>query len=279
MDQPRTGSGCVAGLASADSAPSLHVAVRADKYAAKQERRYAGRETAGGRVVTVKQERQRIAKEEDVNSGVSAALQQLALKKKEKERLKKLRKQQRQHQDEDDDDDDGSDNADNEEEEQDEDDEEQRQTPAAAAKGGSDPADEEDEEEHEGVDSEAVQYASLDEEIAAYREQRSIGLANTLAPAGSATTASSSLLSDPLYYPLRSFSELGSAFSLPRLLTAALIPASFSSPTPIQAQAWPLILAGKDVVGVASTGSGKASQTARNQQHSSRCSAAQELHR
>jgi ATP-dependent RNA helicase DBP3 len=32
---------------------------------------------------------------------------------------------------------------------------------------------------------------------------------------------------------------------------------SFSSPTPIQAAAWPLLLAGRDVIGVAETGSGK----------------------
>lgn len=31
----------------------------------------------------------------------------------------------------------------------------------------------------------------------------------------------------------------------------------FSAPTPIQAQAWPMLLAGKDLIGIASTGSGK----------------------
>lgn len=32
---------------------------------------------------------------------------------------------------------------------------------------------------------------------------------------------------------------------------------NFSEPTPIQAQGWPLALSGKDMVGIAQTGSGK----------------------
>lgn len=32
---------------------------------------------------------------------------------------------------------------------------------------------------------------------------------------------------------------------------------NFTEPTPIQAQGWPLALSGKDMVGIAQTGSGK----------------------
>ena len=214
----------------------------ADKYAAKQEKRMAGR-VERGRVVTVKQERQRVAKQAEAASGVSSALAQLALKKKQKAQLKKQRKQQHaQHSDDDDDEEeaDGGDDASDE--------------PAEAKQQ---PAEESAEDEDE-VDEEAVHYASLNEEIAAYREQHHIALSTSLSPFASPLTSSAAALhADPLYYPVRSFGELQSQFDLPLLLTRSLIPSSFKAPTPIQAQVWPLILAGKDVVGVASTGSGK----------------------
>ena len=213
----------------------------ADKLAAKQERRLAGT-VEKGKVVTVKQERQRSMKQAEESSGVTSALQQLKQQKKQKDKLKKLKKQQRKHSvDEDDDDEDDDADHDGEEAESEEDDE----------------ADEAEEEaEVEQADVEEVHYESLDEEIAAYRDQHSISITNSLLPS-TASSSSAQLHSDPLYYPLRSFTDLQAQFSLPHRLTSALISSTFSQPTPIQAQVWPLILAGKDVVGVASTGSGK----------------------
>ena len=226
----------------------------ADKLAAKQDKRLAGT-VEKGKVVTVKQERQRSMKQAEESSGVASALQQLAQKKKQKQKLRKMKKQQRKQseEDEEDDDDEASEDEDDEEENADKDDD-----------GADGEREEEEEEEEEREDEEAdveakVQYKTLDEEIAAYRDHHSIAISNSLLPgdSSSASSASAQLHSDPLYYPLRSFADLQSQFSLPRRLTSTLISPSFTQPTPIQAQVWPLILAGKDVVGVASTGSGK----------------------
>ena len=235
----------------------------ADKYAAKQEKRLAGR-VEKGRVVTVKQERQRVAKQAEASSGVTTALAQLALKKKEKAKLKKQRRQQ--HAEHHDDDDDSEEEQGEEEDEEHEDDDghdgegEEKELKADEAKAHAAGDDTEGEDE---VDTETVHYASLDEEIAAYRELHHIALSTSLTPhatsinPSSSSSSSTSLHSDPLFYPIRSFTELQSQFDLPSLLTSSIISPSFHSPTPIQAQVWPLILAGKDVVGVASTGSGK----------------------
>ena len=43
----------------------------------------------------------------------------------------------------------------------------------------------------------------------------------------------------------------------PKRLTAALLKQGYKTPSPIQAQAWPIALTGKDIVAVAKTGSGK----------------------
>ena len=43
----------------------------------------------------------------------------------------------------------------------------------------------------------------------------------------------------------------------PKRLTQALLKQGYESPSPIQAQAWPIALSGKDIVAVAKTGSGK----------------------
>jgi hypothetical protein len=53
--------------------------------------------------------------------------------------------------------------------------------------------------------------------------------------------------------PVRNFGEL----ELPDSVADALARRGLVSPTPIQAQAWPPALAGRDVVGIAQTGSGK----------------------
>ncbi|HEY9009840.1 MAG TPA: DEAD/DEAH box helicase, partial [Devosia sp.] len=51
----------------------------------------------------------------------------------------------------------------------------------------------------------------------------------------------------------KTFSELG----LPAHIVSALDQAGFETPTPIQAKAIPHQLAGKDILGIAQTGSGK----------------------
>ncbi|KIY45737.1 DEAD-domain-containing protein [Fistulina hepatica ATCC 64428] len=61
----------------------------------------------------------------------------------------------------------------------------------------------------------------------------------------------SAAVSDPDVVPVLSFSQL----SLPPAFSTAF--SSFKAPTPIQACTWPPALAGRDVVGIAETGSGK----------------------
>ncbi len=57
---------------------------------------------------------------------------------------------------------------------------------------------------------------------------------------------------DP-WLPITTWAHLGSNFSpAQRSLVKA-----FEKPTPIQAQSWPIILSGRDMIGIASTGSGK----------------------
>ncbi|XP_076263385.1 uncharacterized protein LOC143198188 isoform X1 [Rhynchophorus ferrugineus] len=53
--------------------------------------------------------------------------------------------------------------------------------------------------------------------------------------------------------PVLSFEEAG----FPEYVMGELHKAGFKSPTPIQSQGWPIALSGKDMVGIASTGSGK----------------------
>lgn len=53
--------------------------------------------------------------------------------------------------------------------------------------------------------------------------------------------------------PVKTFEEAG----FPDVLTKELLAMGFSGPTPIQAQAWPMALSGRDMVAIAETGSGK----------------------
>eukprot|EP00908_Phaeocystis_cordata_P001980 Transcript_12132.p1 GENE.Transcript_12132~~Transcript_12132.p1 ORF type:complete len:467 (-),score=209.52 Transcript_12132:58-1386(-) len=53
--------------------------------------------------------------------------------------------------------------------------------------------------------------------------------------------------------PVRTFLEA----AFPEPLTVALEQSGFPSPTPIQSQSWPIALSGRDMIGLASTGSGK----------------------
>ncbi|RNF22702.1 putative DEAD box RNA helicase [Trypanosoma conorhini] len=55
--------------------------------------------------------------------------------------------------------------------------------------------------------------------------------------------------------PVTSFDQLSSL--VPAYLQKKLTAQGFASPTPVQAQAWPIVLRGRDMVGVAKTGSGK----------------------
>jgi len=53
--------------------------------------------------------------------------------------------------------------------------------------------------------------------------------------------------------PVSSFDEAG----FPDYLMTSIRAQGFSEPTPIQCQAWPMALSGRDVVAIAQTGSGK----------------------
>lgn len=53
--------------------------------------------------------------------------------------------------------------------------------------------------------------------------------------------------------PVTSFDEIG----FPEYISSTLRSQGFSAPTPIQCQAWPMALSGRDVVAISQTGSGK----------------------
>lgn len=58
---------------------------------------------------------------------------------------------------------------------------------------------------------------------------------------------------EPIPHPIRKFSQAGFSEELNRAFDTA----GFEKPTPIQAQAWPVALSGRDMIGIAQTGSGK----------------------
>ncbi|KAK1359500.1 DEAD box RNA helicase family protein [Heracleum sosnowskyi] len=58
---------------------------------------------------------------------------------------------------------------------------------------------------------------------------------------------------DDVPMPMTSFEEIG----LPSEILRELLQAGFPSPTPIQAQSWPIALQSRDIVAIAKTGSGK----------------------
>jgi hypothetical protein len=59
--------------------------------------------------------------------------------------------------------------------------------------------------------------------------------------------------SQPVPNPVRTFLEA----SFPEFIMAGLEASGFERPTPIQSQSWPIALSGRDVIGLAATGSGK----------------------
>ena len=89
-----------------------------------------------------------------------------------------------------------------------------------------------------GVPGEPIAKAAAkltEEEVAAYREEHAIKV-----PQGTPD-------------PITRFEDA----PFPRKLVAALLKQGYESPTPIQAQAWPIAVKGKDVIAIAKTGSGK----------------------
>lgn len=219
-----------------------------DKYAAKQERRYAGR-SADGKLVTVKQERSRTAHDAEVQSGVAGALQQLALKKKQKAKMKKAKKNKQVT--------DESDDSEEESEQEGASSINQSNQSHNQANDHSNDDDIDDGEQSDEADDHAVQFGSLEEEVDAFREQHRIQLTNSLHSDVHKSNSHDALMQDARFFPVISFSELRTQFQLPQPLLKSLFLPSFKHPTPIQAQVWPIILAGRDVIGVAETGSGK----------------------
>lgn len=58
---------------------------------------------------------------------------------------------------------------------------------------------------------------------------------------------------DNIPKPVRTFEEA----SVPEFMLQEIIKAGFTEPTAIQSQGWPMALSGRDMVGIAQTGSGK----------------------
>jgi ATP-dependent RNA helicase DDX42 len=93
-------------------------------------------------------------------------------------------------------------------------------------------------------------------EVTADRMRRDLSITVTPQQPSASTTSSSvtSSSAPPLLpRPIRSFAEL----RLPASLAAELVARGLRAPTPIQAQALPLALGGRDLIGIARTGSGK----------------------
>ena len=76
----------------------------------------------------------------------------------------------------------------------------------------------------------------------AFRAARGITVTDAPSRTGTSTPA-----------PARSFEEC----SFPKYLHTQLLESGFREPSPVQAQAWPLVLSGRNLVAVAATGSGK----------------------
>ena len=84
--------------------------------------------------------------------------------------------------------------------------------------------------------------ARSEAETRAFRAARGITVTDAPSRAGTSTPA-----------PARSFEEC----SFPKYLHTQLLASGFREPSPVQAQAWPLVLSGRNLVAVAATGSGK----------------------
>ena len=78
--------------------------------------------------------------------------------------------------------------------------------------------------------------ALSDADVAEWRRERGIDIDDPRAPK-----------------PVRTFMEA----AFPEFITLELETSGFERPTPIQMQSWPIALSGRDMIGLASTGSGK----------------------
>jgi ATP-dependent RNA helicase DBP3 len=190
--------------------------------------------------VPIKVERARQTREADISSGIASALQDLAIKKKEKQMKRKAKKKSAKASEK-------SEKSASEEETEDAADEKMK-IPSNTNNSESVPNDVFDDE----LDSESQPYASLEEEIAAYRDSKFIVLTNPWEE----NQQGEVIIQDSLLFPVREFSELDNQFQLPKRVLTSVI-SEFTVPTPIQAQSWPILLGSKDLIGVAQTGSGK----------------------
>jgi len=210
--------------------------------------------------VPVSVERARATRQADIDSGVAGALRNIAnkkaAKKAEKKRAKKLAAAAAmQDEDEEEEDAEGEKQVPEDEGSEGEQDEEGDdasdtnesipQHPPSAGTAAADDA--------TAVDDDLDEYASFEESLQAYREIHDIKLHSL----DESEISSASLEQKEEFYPVTTFHDLAAEFSLDARLLNASIQPSFNHPTPIQAQCWPLLLAGMDVIGVAQTGSGK----------------------
>mmetsp|Transcript_11312 Transcript_11312/g.14894 ORF Transcript_11312/g.14894 Transcript_11312/m.14894 type:complete len:603 (-) Transcript_11312:851-2659(-) len=91
---------------------------------------------------------------------------------------------------------------------------------------------------------------SSTDDISKWRdEQRIVLVRNT-------TDGTKNVGTDPTFFPARSFEDCRESL-LPSLVQQCTVGNGFDTPSPIQAQAWPILNNGHDVVGIAETGSGK----------------------
>ncbi|KAL7576300.1 hypothetical protein ACA910_018123 [Epithemia clementina (nom. ined.)] len=86
--------------------------------------------------------------------------------------------------------------------------------------------------------------------VSKWREDRKIVLVRITVEDSSQTSR------DATFFPFRSFDDCRN-FIAPTLLQQCTKGNGFTHPSPIQAQAWPILCKGYDVVGIAETGSGK----------------------
>ena len=208
--------------------------------------------------VPIKVERAKATRQADIDSGIAGALRDLALKKKQKQKQKKLAKKLAAGGGEESEEEESAEDADSDEQSESgnesDDDEKPAQQSTATAASAPAPEAADDGLEEEDLDTD-------DDPAGAYREQHAIQILSI----DDNDEMSQKLESNANYFPVASFSSLVDEFSggdqsLPREHLQTLIDATtsgFVKPTPIQAQTWPILLSGLDVVGIASTGSGK----------------------
>jgi ATP-dependent RNA helicase DBP3 len=203
--------------------------------------------------VPIKVERAKATRQADIDSGVAGALREVANKKKRKQLLKKAKKLAAassafgSDEEEEEDEEDQEEQEDDEEEEaedEDAEDEEEEEAEAEAAAAA--------EEHHAAEQAEDALGDSVEDAMYAWREKHGVRLVSL----DESVVTSEELDADANLGPVTSFEALEEEFGLePRLVSAAT--GNFANPTPIQASTWPILLGGKDVIGVAHTGSGK----------------------